>query len=42
MTHKTRASRTRRNFWLKAGVWAFIVVFAISVVGFIAIGTFTK
>ena len=42
MTYKTQSSRRRRNFWLKAGVWAFIVVFAISVVGVIAIGTFTK
>ena len=42
MNYKTLASRKRRNFWLRAGVWAFIVVFTFSIVGgaLIAIGTF--
>ncbi len=30
---ETRASRDRYSFWMKAIVWAFIVIFAFSVMG---------
>ena len=32
-THQTRASRARRDFWKRFGVWIFIVFFALSVAG---------
>jgi hypothetical protein len=32
-THQTRASRARRDFWKRFGVWLFIVFFALSVAG---------
>lgn len=39
--HKTQSARKRRDFWLRAGIWAFILVFAFSIVGgLIAVGTF--
>jgi hypothetical protein len=33
ITHETRASRDRKDFWKRLFVWAFIVVFAFSVAG---------
>ncbi|MBV8196599.1 MAG: hypothetical protein JO263_00570 [Candidatus Eremiobacteraeota bacterium] len=39
-THQTKAARARRNFWMRFGVWIFIVFFALSVAGgLIVIGT---
>lgn len=32
-THETRAARNRRNFWMRVGVWIFILFFALSVAG---------
>lgn len=32
-THSTRATRARRDFWKRFGVWVFIVFFALSVAG---------
>jgi hypothetical protein len=32
-SHQTRASRARREFWKRFGVWIFIVFFALSVAG---------
>ncbi|HVS46690.1 MAG TPA: hypothetical protein VMS32_08490 [Verrucomicrobiae bacterium] len=32
-THETRSARVRRERWLRAGVWIFILVFAFSVAG---------
>lgn len=32
-THTTRAARARGNFWMRFGVWVFIVFFALSVAG---------
>jgi len=32
-THYTRATRARRDFWKRFGVWVFIVFFALSVAG---------
>jgi heme/copper-type cytochrome/quinol oxidase subunit 2 len=32
-THQTKAHRARRNFWMRFGVWVFIVFFALSVAG---------
>ncbi|HEY5257794.1 MAG TPA: hypothetical protein VIJ12_05380 [Candidatus Baltobacteraceae bacterium] len=31
--HEPRAARVRREGWLRAGVWIFILVFAFSVAG---------
>jgi hypothetical protein len=31
--YQTRAKRARREFWKRAGVWVFIVFFALSVAG---------
>ncbi|MHB8141127.1 MAG: hypothetical protein ACYDA5_08665 [Vulcanimicrobiaceae bacterium] len=31
--HQTRFARARRNMLLRAGIWAFIVVFAFSIAG---------
>lgn len=31
--HETRSKRKRRQRWLKAFIWVFICVFAVSVVG---------
>ena len=33
IVHETKAKRARRQMWLKAGIWAFILVFAFSVAG---------
>jgi uncharacterized membrane protein YhaH (DUF805 family) len=33
VTHETRSKRSRREFWLKLGVWIFLFIFAFSVVG---------
>lgn len=39
-THETRATRGRREFWKRLGVWIFIVFFALSVAGgLIVVGT---
>lgn len=42
MKHKTQHARKRRDFWLRAGIWAFIIIFAFSIAGgaLIAVGTF--
>jgi ABC-type microcin C transport system permease subunit YejE len=32
-THQTKVARARRNFWVRFGVWIFIVFFALSVAG---------
>jgi len=32
-THSTKIQRARRNFWMRFGVWIFIVFFALSVAG---------
>jgi hypothetical protein len=32
-THETRASRARRDFLKRLGIWIFIVFFALSVAG---------
>jgi hypothetical protein len=32
-THQTKATRARREFWKRFGVWLFIVFFALSVAG---------
>jgi hypothetical protein len=41
-THQTRESRRRKDVWMRAGIWAFIIIFAFSVVGgaLVAIGGF--
>jgi type VI protein secretion system component VasF len=31
--HKSRASRARREFWKRLGIWIFLFIFAFSVVG---------
>ncbi|MDE2481031.1 MAG: hypothetical protein KGN02_02430 [bacterium] len=33
VTHETKAARTRRQLWIKAGVWIFILLFTFSVAG---------
>ena len=33
VTHETKAQRSRRQFWVKAGVWIFILLFTFSVAG---------
>lgn len=33
MNFQTKSARMRRQRWLRAGVWAFIFVFAFSIVG---------
>ena len=39
-TQETKASRNRREFWKRLGVWIFIVFFALSVAGgLIVVGT---
>ncbi len=37
----TRAARRRKNALLRAGVWIFLVIFALSSVGFV-LGVFVK
>ncbi len=32
-THHTKVQRARRSFWMRFGVWIFIVFFALSVAG---------
>jgi type VI protein secretion system component VasF len=32
-SHQTRAARTRRDFWKRLAIWAFIIFFALSVAG---------
>jgi hypothetical protein len=32
-SYQTRAKRARRDFWMRLGVWIFIVFFALSVAG---------
>ena len=31
--YQTKAARARRNFWMRFGVWIFILFFALSVAG---------
>lgn len=39
-SHETKASRNRREFWKRLGVWIFIIFFALSVAGgLIVVGT---
>ncbi|MDQ2872044.1 MAG: hypothetical protein M3R35_02820 [Candidatus Eremiobacteraeota bacterium] len=33
VTHQTRSARRRRQTWLRAGIWIFLIIFAMSVVG---------
>ncbi|HUA08344.1 MAG TPA: hypothetical protein VMA98_03655 [Candidatus Acidoferrales bacterium] len=33
VVHETRSKRARREFWKRAFIWAFIVLFAFSVAG---------
>ena len=33
VVHETRAKRSRREFWKRALIWAFILLFAFSVAG---------
>ncbi len=33
IVHQTKAKRARRQLWIKAGVWVFVIVFAFSVAG---------
>lgn len=37
----TRAARRRKEMLLRAGVWAFLIIFALSSVGFV-MGVFVK
>jgi type VI protein secretion system component VasF len=40
LSHESRASRNRRDFWKRLGVWIFIIFFALSVAGgLIVVGT---
>ncbi|MBV8154087.1 MAG: hypothetical protein JO160_06155 [Candidatus Eremiobacteraeota bacterium] len=39
VSHESRASRNRRDFWKRLGVWIFIVLFALSVAGFLIVVT---
>lgn len=43
-THETRSARRRKEAWKRAGIWAFLFVFAFSVVGgaLIAVGGLGK
>ncbi len=36
--HETRSKRMRRQRWLRAGIWGFLFVFAVSVVGGLLLG----
>lgn len=44
VTHETKDARRRKEAWKRAGVWAFLFVFAFSVVGgaLIAVGGLGK
>jgi len=33
VVHESRSKRSRRQFWLRLGVWVFLIVFAFSVAG---------
>ncbi len=33
VVHESKAKRSRREFWKRAFIWAFIVLFAFSVAG---------
>lgn len=37
----TRAARRRKDLFLRAGIWVFLVIFALSSVGFV-LGVFVK
>lgn len=37
----TRAMRRRKDMFLRAGIWVFLVIFALSSVGFV-LGVFVK
>lgn len=37
IVYETKSKRARRGFWLKAGVWIFLVVFVFSVAGGVVI-----
>ena len=37
IVYETKAKRSRRNFWLKLGVWIFLAVFVFSVAGGVVI-----
>ncbi len=36
--YETQSARRKRQVWLRAGVWLFILVFAFSIVGGLLIG----
>jgi hypothetical protein len=39
--HSTRAARRRKDWFLRTGIWIFLVIFALSSVGFV-LGVFVK
>lgn len=41
VTHTTKSARKRKQALLNAGVWVFLVIFALSSVGFV-LGVFVK
>jgi len=40
-SQNTRAARRRKDMLLRAGIWVFLVIFALSSVGFV-LGVFVK
>jgi hypothetical protein len=40
-THTTKSARKRKRSLLNAGIWVFLVIFALSSVGFV-LGVFVK
>jgi hypothetical protein len=44
ITHETKHARRRKDTWKRAGIWAFLFIFAFSVVGgaLIAVGGLGK
>ncbi len=39
-SHETKATRARKDFWKRAGVWAFIVFFALGSAGLVVFSAF--
>ena len=35
--HETRSKRARRQMWLRVGVWIFLILFVVSVAGFMMV-----
>jgi len=42
VSHETRARRARREWWKRALIWAFIVLFAFSVAGGVIAISFSR